>query len=319
MDDYENIEEELSQTTQNYFISQLSQSNEEYLTITSFKEEDYNCLKTEPGLQNQENIEVQNSNNSEEILNPSQIKNLTFNERHNPFENKIKKEDKKENLNYSSTTLTNKKRKRGRRDKNSTETGGHTSQDKDNIIRKYWVLFINSILALANSLSKPYNLTIRPTNFAEQFGPSIIENEDFIKLKVYKYFTYNKIFKDDKTHKKIGTINAEVIKTMVSEKKDETYIALMKSSIEYMYNQHIKNIKKIEINGKYLPIPNFKTINDIVKEVEDLKGKDDEIKEDFKKKATSLVDYIINDGKKIKRKTEKTKIKEYNIIIPELE
>ena len=309
MSNYEKVEEELSLTTQLYISSQISKGDEEYFTVNL--EEDYNYLETETG--------PINTNNSEEEFSQSLIKNINRNEKNNRIKKEIKNLDKIKKMNSLSTLFTGEKRKRGRRNKDSTETGGHTSNDKDNVIRKYWTLFFNSILALANFLSKPYNLVIKPTNFAQQFGPSIIENEDFINLKLYKYFTYNTIFKDDKKHEEIGTKNSEVIKTMVLEKKDEAYIALMKSSVEYMYNLYIENKKKITINDKDIDLLNFKTINDIINERKE--GKANEIKEDledFKKQATSLVYYIKNEGKEIKRKKEKTKIKEY-IIIPELE
>ena len=134
-------------------------------------------------------------------------------------------------------------------------------------------ILLNSILLLANSLSEPYNLSIKDTNFVQQFCPSIIENKAFNKLKIYKYYIYNTSYKDDKKHIESGTKNVEVIKTMVFEKKDEIYIALMKTSIKNMYNKFIQKIKEIKINGKIVFLPNFKIINDIIKERQKCKRK----------------------------------------------
>lgn len=295
-----------------YFTCQISQISDEFTNNIASLNVEYDCPKTQVLL---ENIEDKNSNNSEEQFNSLSINNLITNEKHN-CKNR-KKIHKIKKTNCPSTTFTNKKR--GRRKKNSIETDGHTAKDKDNMIRKFWIIFLKCILDLANSLSNPYNLAIKPTNFAQQFGPSFVENEDFIKLKFYQYYTYNKVFKDKKKNKDTGLKNKGVIKTMFFEKKDEIYIALMKSSIESMYNKYITNNKSITINGKDTPLLNFKTIDDIVEEEkEKLKGKNIEKElENFKNNAVSLVDYIKKYGEKVKRKTENPKKKEY-ITIAEL-
>ena len=305
-----------SQSDDIYFSFQISCINEEYFTTyESSNKEDNNCLKTEVGLNIPENFEDKNSNNSEEKFKPSSIYNIISNEKSKSNKNMKKNKNKTKKTNCSSSTFT--KKKRGRRNKNSTETDGHTAEDKDNQIIKYWRIFFNCILTLANSISKPYGLVIKPTNFIQQFGSNIVENEDFIKLKFYKYFTYNTVFKDNEKHEDIGLKNRGVIKKMIFTIKDPKYIALMKSRIEFMYNKYINNNKSIKINGEALVLNNFNTINDVV-EKERLKGKSEKDLEDFKNNAISLVDYIKDDGEKIKRKKEITKIKKY-IIIPELE
>ena len=328
-------EEGLSQSDDNiYFSSQINQSNEEDLPnkLEFWQKEEDNCHKTEfeEGNNIYENNEDKNTNISEEKKNPSTVDNLISNKNHSSTKNKKNKKknnkkninNRKKSINCSNRTLINKKR--GRRNKNSTETGGHTAKDKDNQIRKMWRIFLNCILDLVNSLSKPYGLAIKPTNFAQQFGPSIIENEDFIKLQFYQFYTYNTIFKNNEKnekHQDIGKQNEKVIQKMIFKEKHQTYIAIMKSRIEKMYKKFIINNKSITLNGKTIQLLNFKTIDDIIKEHrKKLNGKSVEIEkdlQDFRNNAISLVDQIKIKGKEIKRKKEKIKIKKY-LIIPEL-
>lgn len=324
--------DELSQDDKLYFYSQIKEEYIKYedLLFNKVKKDLNNCSKTESGQNEHKIIEP----NPEEVINKIYIKNLFSNNKrernHNKNKQKISNEINKSN--YTSNTATFTKKKRGRRNKNSTETDGHTGDSKDNQIKKYWIIFLNSILNLINSIPNNSKYKLSPTNFAQQFGPSIIENEKFIKLKIYKYFTYNTVYKDDdkKKHEEIGTKNAEIIKKIILDEKNEVYIGLMKSSIETMYEKYINNKKFITINGGLeKKIPNFKTIDDKVEEKRKEKEKDllkekknnDEIEKelkDFKKNASSLIYHITEIGPTIKRKTDSNKVKEY-IIIEELE
>ena len=140
-----------------------------------------------------------------------------------------------------STTFITKKR--GRKNVKSNEKGVHTKYFPDNRRESYWRLFMSYILLLANSFSSPYK--IDSTNFIQQYGGnSIVENEKFLKVKIYQYFSYNTFFNDGKNHRKRGDRNLEIIKKMVFEQKNQTYIAIMKSTIEEMFEifKIIKNI-----------------------------------------------------------------------------
>jgi hypothetical protein len=313
--------DELSQDDIFYFSLQVKEEHLKYenKSINEENKDLDNCPKTESGQNKPKTIEA----NPEEVINKIYIKNLFSNNKRerNHNKNKQKISDEINKSNYTSNTATFTKKKRGRRNKNSTETDGHTGDSKDNQIKKYWIIFLNSILNLINSIPNNSKYKLSPTNFAQQFGPSIVENEEFIKLKIYKYFTYNTVFKDDdiKKHEEIGTKNAEIIKKIILDEKNDVYIGLMKSSIETMYQKYIT------INGRIKKdITNFKTIDDIVKEKEKVlkeKKNKDEIEkelEDFKNNASTLVEYIITKGQEIKRKTDNTKVKKY-ITIDELE
>ena len=218
----------------------------------------------------------------------------------------------------TTTFLTKKK---GRKSIKSNEKGIHTKYSPDNRREYYWRLFMNFILVLANSISYPDKM--EPTNFIKQYGGnSIVDNEKFLKVKIYQYFSYNTVFNDDKNHRKTGNNNLKVIKKMVFEKKNETYIFIMKSTIEEMFEIFKKNEKYIIKNDKKYYIPGFKTIDDACIEIQnDLENDNvlsaEQIQVELNRVAT-LVDYIKIKGKEIKRKIKSTRIIDY-IKIPELE
>jgi hypothetical protein len=260
--------DELSQDDKLYFYSQIKEEYIKYedLLFNKVKKDLNNCPKTESGQNEHKIIEP----NPEEVINKIYIKNLFSNNKRerNHNKNKQKISDEINKSNYTSNTATFTKKKRGRRNKNSTETDGHTGDSKDNQIKKYWIIFLNSILNLINSIPNNSKYKLSPTNFAQQFGPSIVENEEFIKLKIYQYFTYNTVYKDNKNHEEIGTKNAKIIKKFVLEEKNEVYIGIMKSSIKTMYEKYINNEKNITIKGTNIDLYEFKTINDKIKEKE---------------------------------------------------
>ena len=212
-------------------------------------------------------------------------------------------------------------KKKGRKNIKSNEKGEHTKYFPDNRRESYWRLFMNYILMLANSFSSPYNM--KPTNFIQQYGGnSIADNEKFLKVKIYQYFSYNTSFNDEKIHRKIGDRNLEIIKKMISKNKNPTYIAIMKSSIEEMFEIFKNNKKYIIKDGKLYYLSDFKTIDDAYIEIQNNLKKDnvlsdEEIKDELYRLET-LVDYIKIKGKEIKRKIESTKEIDY-ITINELE
>ena len=202
-----------------------------------------------------------------------------------------------------STTFITKKR--GRKNVKSNEKGVHTKYFPDNRRESYWRLFMSYILMLANSFSCPYKMD--SPNFIQQYGGnSIVENEKFLKVKIYQYFSYNTFFNDGKNHRKIGDRNLEIIKKMVFEQKNQTYIAIMKSTIEELFEIFKNNKKYITKNGRIYDLPNFKTIDDAFIEIQNNLEKDnilsaDQIQDELNRVIT-LVHYIKIKGKEIKRK-----------------
>lgn len=245
------------------------------------------------------------------------IPNITKNQKTDAAFNEMKKIQ----IIAHTKTTTFITKKKGRKNIKSNEKGEHTKYSPDNRRESYWRLFMNYILMLANSFSFPNNM--KPTNFIQQYGGnSIADNEKFLKVKIYQYFSYNTSFNDDKIHRKIGDRNLEIIKKMVFKKKNPTYIAIMKSSIEEMFEIFKNNKKYIIKDCKLYYLSDFKTIDDAYVEIENNLKKDnvlsdEQIKDELYRLET-LVDYIKKNGKEIKRKIESTKEIDY-ITINELE
>ena len=81
----------------------------------------------------------------------------------------------------------------GRKPKGSTENGNHTSDSDDNKRIKHWRTFLKKIKKCVNALCKKENVgELKATNFINQFGTSLVQNSAFIKLKIYRYFTFIK-------------------------------------------------------------------------------------------------------------------------------
>ena len=221
----------------------------------------------------------------------------------------------------SNTTITFNTTKKGRKRKDSTEKGTHTTYSPDNRRVFYWTLFMNYILTLANSFSFPDKMD--SPNFIQQYGSNCIsKNERFLKLKIYQYFSYNTFYNDDKNHIKIGTNNLKIIRNMVFEKKNQAYIAIMKSTIEEMFERFKNNEKYIIKNDKVYYLPDFKTIDDAFIEIQEKLEEEnflsaEQIKDELNR-IENLVDYIKKKGQENKRK-EKCKRNLTYIIIPELE
>ena len=211
----------------------------------------------------------------------------------------------KNNMKSKFTITTYTTKKKGRRKNGSIEKGGHTKGAEDNQTRKCWRDFMDAILNLVNYYSTPDKIS--PTNFIQQFGSCINKNTEFLGLTIKEYFTYNTKFDDDKNHKEIGNKNSKIINKM---KNNQIYMAIMNSTIEDMFSKFIKNEKIIIIKGKKYSLSNFKTIDDNIKEKRKVLLKKKELTVDtidkelntYKHKFMNLVDYIKNEGPKIKRK-----------------
>ena len=210
-----------------------------------------------------------------------------------------------EQINYS-TKLTQKKR--GRKEIDSTEIGGHTKNAKDNLRKKNWRLIIKSFLNLLNAISSPHKIKL--TNFEIQFCNNIIDNEAFLDIKIYKYFLFDKNYKKYSYYNLENNKNYRTIYKMVCEKKNQLYCAIMASTIGEMYEKFKNNEKFIIFKGICYELPNFKTFSDFEKE--------NQIGEKQLNILKTLVDYIKKDGPKIKRKKESTRNIDY-VSTPELD
>ena len=125
---------------------------------------------------------------------------------------------------------------------------------------------MNSILMLVNSYSSP-DVMDKPNCFQQYGGNFITKNERFLKLKIYQYFSYNTFQNDNKRHLKNGTSNIKIIKKMVFEEENKVYIAIMKSTIEEMFERFKNNEKFVIKDNKVYYLPDFKTIDDAFKEI----------------------------------------------------
>ena len=211
----------------------------------------------------------------------------------------------------------------------------YTTKDKkseleereDNLIDKCWRAFFTTIMSLCNILCGKYNLTLKKTNFKQIFGCSFEQNKAFLQLKLYKYFTYNTIYKDSKSHEETGTYNEKIIRRMIQ--KNKAFKALMKCKIEYLFEKYKNNDKNVKIDNDEYNFPDFKTLEDVIKEkknqleenpnnlsIEEIKEKEKKL-DNFEKKTNSLINHIYVDGKKKQRKKEINNIE--FIIIEELE
>lgn len=214
------------------------------------------------------------------------------------------KKDDSEKINSTAIFTT---KKRGRKKKDSTGTGGHNKNAKDNLRKKNWRLIMDSYLEIFNTISSPDR--INKTNFMQQYGNNIIENNQFLEIKMYQYFSYDTKYYDNKEHKKIGSQNYNIISEMIFVKKNPAYIGLMKCTLKESYDKFMNNEKYIIFDGKKYNLPNFKTFNDFAKTKKNEKQL---------KILKTLVDYIKKDGPKIKRKEESNRKMDY-LFIPLLE
>lgn len=148
-----------------------------------------------------------------------------------------------------------KKKKRGRRKKDSPLTGGHTGNFPGNILRKNGTAFMRFMYAFLNNICVVYKIkTLTRINFAKQFGYNI-DNEYFIKQKLYKILRYK------------NRNNQKVIKEM-TERKDEVFMSIINCTFEYLYTCYIKKKNEIVSNKKDTDSKSFDTLSemDIIKE-----------------------------------------------------
>ena len=106
MSNFQKVEQELSQTTQKYFHSQINLDDEEFYTMNPF----IDGVETELRQINPD--KEPNLNNSQENLNSSPITNLSFKEKYNPNKIKIKNRDKLKKGNSSSITFIGEKKRK---------------------------------------------------------------------------------------------------------------------------------------------------------------------------------------------------------------
>lgn len=231
-----------------------------------------------------------------------------------PYRLNISKNRKKDTPSINEKAQKNVKiskigKKRGRRAKKSPEdeTRAHTSNSDDNKRIKNWRLFLKKIKECVNALCQKEKVkNLEPTNFIQQFGSSSVQNNDFVRQKIYKYFTFTKYKKKENHRRKSRNIsekNETIIRKMVLEKKNDVFIALMKSTIRDIYLKCIKDEKYIDINGTNTELTNFDTISDILEEKraefekECLQEAEDRLKS-FEEEFTSLIDFIEKNPKR---------------------
>ena len=228
-------------------------------------------------------------------------------------------------INTTKPTSTTKfiAKKKGRKKKGSTQKGIHTKYSPDNRRDNYWAIFLEIILNLSNDCIPKKMGQLKKTNFAQQFGSNYIaKSEKFLKLKIYQYFCYNTIFNDTKDHNPIGNRNYEIIIKMVNEVNDPAFNAIMSSTIEEMFTIFKNNEKHITKKGQKIELPNFKTINealiDLQTELEEENVLSAEEIQDELIRFINLVIFIKEEGKKNERKEKKLNNINY-VKIPELE
>ena len=219
--------------------------------------------------------------------------------------------------------LTKKRKKSGRKAKNSTEKGKHTSESSDNIRDNNWRDFFDHIKnSFNNYIEQQYSGLVSPTlhntNIKKQLGSSNVKQKQFIKNKIYKVLIYNPPPDNKyKYHRDFGSNNEIIIRDLVINKKDELFTALMKLDIESIHNIFIQNKKKINIKGKEYDLSDFKLLNDyIIEKINLLNNKTDtEIKNEiflYKNKFTNLIQYIKEEGK---NRAKTKELKEKDIVI----
>lgn len=315
--DYEDFNTNLQQLYDSfYFFSPDNSSFEKY----NDEQANINFQKTDKQLNNiinnaenkqlEENMDKYMNEDNIELMKANKYrynKNIIFNVKSLPL-----------------NTIKTKKTK-GRRTKSSSETGGHTAEIKDNFIDKCWRDFFKKYIESCNYYSKPEGCVLQKTNFKKQFGSSILQNTIFIKIKMYKYLTYDPPIKESCTfHRNFGKKNESVIRKMI-EKKNIFFIALMKLDVETAYNKYINEDKEILINNNNETLEGFQTIDDMIEEkrkekknenINNLNKKEEYEKEieAYKERAISLIDYIKNFKEENKRKKALEDIKIINYI-----
>ena len=158
----------------------------------------------------------------------------------------------------------------GRRKKNSTETGGHTSESEDNKRRREWRTMLKKISKFLNKICKENNVgELKCTNFIQQFGTNFVQNEYFYQIKLFKYFTYVKKGKKKEnvartTKSFIRTKNnADIINRMLYEKNSKIFKELINLTIKEFCEKYIKKDHCICVSGVENELENFNTMDEI--------------------------------------------------------
>ena len=187
--------------------------------------------------------------------------------------------------NKNETTKEKTYKKPGRREKDSTLTGGHTKNFPGNILRKNGTAFMDSMYTSLNNRCKMYNVKgLKRINFKIQFGYNE-DNETLVKQKLYKILRY------ENKH------NQKVIKQMTEEKKDKVFIYLISCSFEYLYGNYIEEKNKIYFDEKNIYSKCFETLSEIaIKQEISQKFDEDWTKEMFVKSSKQFLKEVYGEG-----------------------
>ena len=177
-------------------------------------------------------------------------------------------------------------KKRGRRKKGSTLTGGHTNNFPGNILRKNATGCMDSIYNSLNKRIKIYfpKHKLKRVDFSQQFRYNV-DNKRFIQQKLYKILRYR------------NRKNQLVIKMMI-KKKDRIFMYIINCTFEYFYSKYIAEKNKIYFDEKDTYSNCFETLSVIADEKEKSKQfKEDWTKEKFLESSKQFLKEVNGDGK----------------------
>ena len=141
-------------------------------------------------------------------------------------------------------------KKKGRREKNSTLTGGHTGHFPGNLLRKDGTAFMDSIYSCLNKRCKIYDPTLKlqKINFAEQFGFNE-DNKRFIQQHLYKILRYE------------NDNNQMVIEMMTNIFRDKIFMYIIGCTFEYLYGKYISEKNTIYFGEGDIHFNCFETLS----------------------------------------------------------
>ena len=286
-------EESMDSDEKNYFYKQINSVSEGDLLVEKSPQSNSEAFENERN--NIQNLKVM-------ISKTRQNKKPTIKEKIESTTKYTATKDKKTNNTKMKDTTT------------ISECKTESDERRDNLIDKCWRAFFEIIINLCNIFCKKENLILKKTNFKQIFGSSIEQNKAFLNLKVYKYFCYNTVHKDNnQNHKQTGSYNKEIIEKMI-EKDNTSFIAIMKCHIKYLFEQYIGNKKVIKVGNIEYQLPDFNTIDDVMEEKRNnLQQKQKELNPEeinkelekldkFENQSKSLISHICVKGKSIQRK-----------------
>lgn len=276
-----------------YFLNYMEIFNEE--TNHSFNHNSYESISQSSsftGLNNQEqfeNSQQPGQNNNEAIPNNS-AQNEGSIAINNNQRNQMTPLGLNNTENASTEEKTNKK-KRGRREKGTTLTGGHTGDYPGNKLRKNGTASMDSLITCLNLRCKIYNskLRLKKVNFAKQFGYNK-DNKYFIKQRLYKILRYK------------SEHNQKVIEKMTKVHKDQIFMFIINFTFENFYEKYVLEENTICFDETEIHYNCFETLNEIA----DKKEKSNEFKEnwtknDFIESSKQFLNEVNGKGKLINR------------------